>query len=54
MPTQVSIQAEPVLDPRGARKQPVDLAKRLTTLEDKSILLFDNTQLSGHLHMGSF
>ena len=51
MPTQVSIQAEPVLDPRGARKQPVDLAKRLTTLEDKSILLFDNTQLSGHLHI---
>jgi hypothetical protein len=46
MPTSVSIHAESICDPRGTfRKTPVQLASRLASLEGKTVLLFDNTQL---------
>ena len=50
MPTHVSIHAEPVLDPRGVlRRQPVALAPRLPGLDGRTVLLFDNTQLTSQL-----
>src|SRR5262245_49238007 len=54
MPTHVSIQAEPMLDPRGAlRRKPVSLASRPVSLSGKTVLLFDNTQLTSQFtHYG--
>ena len=50
MPRQVSIEAEPLLDPRGAlHRKPVSLAPRLPGLNGKTVLLFDNTQLTSQL-----
>jgi hypothetical protein len=46
----VSIELEPLCDPRGARKQPIELAPRQPNLKGKSILLLNNTQLTGHQH----
>ena len=50
MQSHVSIRAEPVLDPRGAfRRQPIPLAPRLPVLKGKTVLLFDNSQLTSQL-----
>ena len=50
MPSNVSIQAEPIFDPRGAfRRKPATLAPRSSSLSGKNILLFDNSQLSSQL-----
>lgn len=50
MSTPVSIHSEPILDPRGVfRRKPVALAPRLASLNGKTILLFDNTQLTSQL-----
>jgi len=50
MSSTVSIELLPLSDPRGAQKQPVPLAPRLKDLKGKSTLLFDNSQLTGHIH----
>ena len=50
MATNVVIQSEPVLDPRGPfRRQAVALAPRSSSLGGKTVLLFDNTQLTSQL-----
>lgn len=47
MSEHVSIQAEPLLDPRGEfRRTPTALAPRFASLAGKTVLLFDNTQLT--------
>ena len=46
----VSIEPQPLCDPRGAQKQPVDLAPRPDSIKGKNILLLNNTQLTGHQH----
>ena len=49
-PHVLSIHAEPMLDPRGSsRRKPVSLAPRLPSLNGKTVLLFDNTQLTSQL-----
>lgn len=50
MPARVSIQPESMVDPRGDfRRKPAALAPRFAKLNGKTVLLFDNTQLSGLL-----
>jgi len=50
MPSQSSISVEPILDPRGEfRRTPADLAPRSASLQGKTVLLFDNTQLTTQL-----
>lgn len=50
MQTQMKIEAEPVLDPRGEfRRKPVALAKRPSDLKGRNVLLFDNSQLTSQL-----
>ena len=47
MAVQVSIQAESMVDTRGDfRRKPIALAPRLSNLNGKTVLLFDNTQLT--------
>jgi hypothetical protein len=51
MPTQVSVEAESILDPRGAfRRKAVALAPRVASLKGRTVLLFDNSQLTTQLH----
>ena len=50
MSMQVSIQPESMVDPRGDfRRKPVSLAPRIASLKGKTVLLFDNTQLTTQL-----
>jgi len=50
MPSQTSIAVEPILDPRGEfRREPAALASRPADLRGRTVLLFDNTQLTTQL-----
>src|SRR5262245_58668148 len=50
MPTHVSMQPEAIVDPRGEfRRKPVSLAARPTSVKGRTVLLFDNTQLTTQL-----
>lgn len=50
MPSLSSIAVETILDPRGEfRRTPATLAQRPSSLQGKTVLLFDNTQLTTQL-----
>src|SRR3954470_2251920 len=47
MTKQVLVHSEPILDPRGEfRRKPVQLAPRVQGLKGRTIMLFDNNQLT--------
>ena len=47
MSTQITLRSEAMVDPRGEfRRQPVRIAERPASLQGRTVLLFDNTQLA--------
>ena len=50
MLTHISLEPEAMVDPRGEfRRQPVRLAPRLANLNGKTVMLFDNTQMTSQV-----